>query len=130
MYEFNGWFVLKESVDEKPDRSRIEDLTHRLSGYRWNASRLDIVQLDRQFCLRMTGMMNRNRGESEELHALMDTIAQDLPGSYGLLYEWSDEPDLPSSTGDGAFQVHVLERGGVSRRMDPFLSPPPSVSEN
>lgn len=131
MYEFNGWFVLKESADSRPGfgvgRGRIEDLTRRLTGYRWNASRLDIVQLDQQFCLRMTGLMNRNRGESEDLHDLIGVIARDLPGSYGLLYEWSDEPDLPSSPGDGAFRVHVLERGEVSRRTDPFLSVPPSA---
>jgi len=133
MYEFNGWFVLKDA-DGQPGfavgRSRIEELTRRLSAYRWNASRIDIVQLERQFCLRMTGMMNRNRGESEQLHALIDVVARDLPGSYGLLYEWSDEPDLPAPSGSGAFQVHVLEHGRVSRRADPFLSAPQPPLEN
>lgn len=66
-------------------------------------------------------MMNRNRGESQELHELLGVIARDLPGSYGLLYEWSDDPDL-TATGDGDFQVHVLEAGVVSQRADPFLS--------
>lgn len=128
MYEFNGWFVLRESADHKPgvgaNRTRIDALARRLSGYQWTASRIDIVELDRQFCLRLTGMMNRNHGQSQELHDLMTAIARDLPGSYGLLYEWSDEPDLATSPSDGDFQVHILERGTVSRRVDPFLSSP------
>jgi hypothetical protein len=138
MYEFNGWFVLKESAEPKPgigaERARIDALTDRLSHYRWSASRIDIVELDRQYCLRLTGMMHRNRGQSRELHELIDVIAHDLPGSYGLLYEWSDEPDLnepasaasaqAGSPNEGAFHVHVLEHGVVSERADPFLSVP------
>ena len=137
MYEFNGWFVLKESADPQPGigaaRAPIDALTDRLSHYRWSASRIDIVELDRQYCLRLTGMMHRNRGQSQELHKLIDVIAHDLPGSYGLLYEWSDEPDLdrpaPASApaappNDGTFHVRVLEHGVVSERADPFLSVP------
>jgi hypothetical protein len=128
MYEFNGWFVLRESAGHRTglgaDRGGIDSLARRLADYRWTASRIDIIELDRQFCLRLTGMMNRNRGESQELHSLIASIARDLPGSYGLLYEWSDAPDLSGTPGDGDFQVHVLERGTVSRRVDPFLSPP------
>lgn len=126
MYEFNGWFVLRESVDHVPgagaNRAPIDVVARRLADYQWNATRIDIVELDRQFCLRLTGMMNRNRGESQELHDLLKAIATDLPGSYGLLYEWTDEPDRAGAP--GGFEVHVLERGTVSRRADPFLSPP------
>ena len=134
MYEFNGWFVLKESADHKPgigaNRTHIDALARRLSDYRWTASRIDIVELDQQFCLRLTGMMNTDRGESQELHELITDIARDLPGSYGLLYEWSDEPNLSASWGAGAFRVRVLERGRVSRRADPFLSPAMSALDS
>lgn len=59
MYEFNGWFVLQESaadpVTVSVRRERIAEVSKRISDYRWSASRIDIVELDRQFCLRLTG---------------------------------------------------------------------------
>jgi hypothetical protein len=133
MFEFNGWFVLKESAPDqqsgKVRRERIDAVTERISQFRWNTSRIDIVELDRQFCLRLTGMLHRNRGQSQELHDLLTGIARDLPGSYGLLYEWSDQSDL-AAAGAGQFQVHVLEAGVLSHRPDPFLSATDSPAQS
>jgi hypothetical protein len=134
MYEFNGWAVLKVSAAEKPDgaigRARIAEWTSRLSKYRWTGPHIDIIDLDEQVCLRAAGMLNRNRGESDDLHELFADIARELPGSYGLLYESYDEADLSEPPGEFAFRVLVLQKGMVSVRLDPFLSPTMPLLEN
>ncbi|MGH3852033.1 MAG: Imm7 family immunity protein [Pseudonocardiaceae bacterium] len=48
-------------------------------------------------------------------------LSAQLPGSWGILYERSD--DMPNPPDPTEFRVRVLARGQVSERKDPFLSP-------
>ena len=65
----------------------------------------------------------RPHGDVAVLDVLLDFVASRLPASYGLLYESSDEPDMPEPPGAGAYTVRVLEAGVVRQHLDPFMSP-------
>ena len=79
--------------------------------------------------LNLDGLVNRRRYEADELDGLLDHICKRFPGSYGLLYDRSDnDPDFPG--GPNAFRVRVMARGRLTTRQDPFLSPVQPVIED
>lgn len=124
MYLFHGWFVLSESPLESEDdvlRPLVGELQGILSGFIWHNATADLHRFNGQDFLTITGLRNRPLQEAKDLEYVLGWLAEHLPGSYGLLYEWSDY--MPVPPGPGAFRVRVLARGTVSERLDPFLSP-------
>ncbi|WP_328614628.1 immunity 7 family protein [Amycolatopsis sp. NBC_00355] len=71
---------------------------------------------------------NRPAALGTDLTGLLDFVARRFPGSWGLLYERSD--DLERPPGPGAFRVRVMARGRLVTRLDPFLSPVNPVIED
>lgn len=124
MHEFNGWFRLHDSPyeDEFAELdAAVADLRARIESLHWSSAQARIVRVNGEYCLVVTGLINRVRQEKRELDALIDFVGTRFPGAYGVLYERSGDPDpeLP----DGAFSVGVMARGRFSRHADPFLSP-------
>lgn len=124
MFEFHGWFALAESPEEADAGSLhegVEEVRSRLDQLRWPTAEAEIKLLNGEYFLVVHGLVNRLRHEHADLERLIDFVAIRLPGSYGLLWRRSDEQSVPP--GAGAFDVVVLARGAVQRRLDPFLSP-------
>lgn len=131
MYEFHGWFALAESTEESDTGTRAEgvaDLEQRIAGIDWATGAVGLGALNGEYYLRVDGLMNRMRDEAEDLDALLLWIAERFPGSYGILYERSDE--MPNPPGSGAFRVRRLARGRIDIAADPFLSPVNPVIED
>ncbi len=126
MYEFHGWFGLADSTGESDTGSlgpSLVELRARLVGLGWATARAELHVLNGEHFLNVDGLVNRRRDEAMELDKLLGFLAERLPGSYGLLYERSDEDDMPTPPGPGGFRVRVLARGRIVERLDPFLSP-------
>lgn len=125
MYEFHGWFVLAETAEAVAATGSvgalIENLRGRLALFSWYYASADLQQLNGQYVLNVTGFLNRPWQEARDLEMLLGWFAEQLPGSYGLLYELSDY--MPVPPGPRAFGVRVLAGGRVVERLDPFLSP-------
>lgn len=127
MYQFNGWFELCERTDgEEEDVTLIPALAG-LAGLvdrlRWPTGNADMVSYNWCHYLRLTGVAQRRRGpEADDIDSLLNFISIKLPGSYGLLYERSDE-DPDRMPNPDLFLVRVMARGVVQTRLDPFLSP-------
>jgi hypothetical protein len=124
MYEFHGWFGIAESTEEADAGGLAEgvtDLRDRISGINWATGRVELVVFNGQYFVIANGLMNRRRDEARELDGLLGHLADRFPGAWGVLYERSDDLDVPP--GQGAFRVRVLARGGIQTRLDPFLSP-------
>ena len=127
MYQFNGWFELCERTDGEdedvtllPALAGLAALVDRL---RWPTGNADMVSYNWCHYLRLTGVAQRHRGsEADDIDSLLSFISVKLPGSYGLLYERSDE-DSDRMLGPDLFVVRVMARGTVQTRLDPFLSP-------
>ncbi|MFB7663241.1 Imm7 family immunity protein [Kitasatospora sp. NPDC056138] len=131
MYEFHGWFGIAESTEEADAGALsegVQDLRERIAGIQWATAEVRLTDHNGQFFLNLDGLVNRRRDEAEEVAALLDHVAKRFPGSWGLLYERSD--DLVEPPGPGAFRVSVMARGTVTERLDPFLSPCSPVIED
>jgi hypothetical protein len=131
VFEFHGWFGLAETAEESDAGAlarRIEELRSRLAALNWPTASAEIVVLNGEYFLRMSGLINRVRHEARDIEEILGLIAEHLPGSYGLLWRRDDEQAVPP--GPGAFVVTVLAKGQVYQRLDPFLSPTRLVIED
>ncbi|MCC3767760.1 immunity 7 family protein [Streptomyces sp. UNOC14_S4] len=131
MYEFHGWFGIAESAEEADTGSLSEglaDLRGRISGIQWATGEAQLSVHNGQHFLTVNGLVNRRRDEARELDGLLGYVADRFPGSWGLLYERSD--DFTDPPGPGAFRVRVMARGEVRVQLDPFLSPCRPVIED
>jgi hypothetical protein len=131
MYEFHGWFGIAESPEEADAGTLEEGVTELraiIGRIDWSTAEATLKILNGEYFVRADGLVNRRRDEAEELDALIHFIARRFPGSWGLLYERSDDMDFPP--GPGAFRVRVMARGEVRDRLDPFLSPCRPVIED
>ncbi|EPD89845.1 hypothetical protein HMPREF1486_06156 [Streptomyces sp. HPH0547] len=131
MYEFHGWFGIAESPEESDAgslESGIGDLRAKVAQTDWATGELSLQVRNGEYFLVANGLVNRRRDEAEELHALLRYVATRFPGSWGLLYERSS--DMEDPPGQGGFRVHVMARGELYVRLDPFLSPVSPVIED
>lgn len=123
MYEFHGWAAIRQSPQEEDvDRSwEIHTtLQEHISVLDWTPGALDLRFVNGADHLWLAHFYNHRPAGTWDPVELFQYVARIAPGSYGLLYIWDDEDR------DGfqnQFQVYVLARGEVYRRMDPFLSP-------
>lgn len=131
MFEFHGWFVIKETLEDRFEDNTtqiISDLRSLLNPLEWASGAFDLKPFNGMYCLNITGHANRPRRYHQDIDQLLNFLAQKTPGSYGLLY-WRDDED-DSSPGRTNFHVRVLARGTIVDRFDPFLSPAvPTIEE-
>jgi Immunity protein 7 len=131
MHEFQGWFSLAESTEESDAgtlQSAVDELAERLHELDWATGSAQLLVLNGEYYLRLDGLVNRMRDEATDLDRLLNHIATRLPGSYGILFERSDE--MPFPPGPDAFRVRCMARGQILTRLDPFLSPCNPVIED
>jgi hypothetical protein len=124
MYEFHGWFGLAETTSEADAGGLVgalDDLRPLLGWFTPPQSLAEVRALNGQYFLWVNGLLNRPRDEEGAVDDVLSFLAKRLPGSWGLVYDRSDDwSDPPRSN---AFRVRVLARGRVTIREDSFLSP-------
>ncbi|RSM46041.1 hypothetical protein DMA12_12205 [Amycolatopsis balhimycina DSM 5908] len=131
MYEFHGWFGLAETpeeIEEEKFDGLLAELRVKISGIDWSSGEAELKVFNGLHFLLVNGVPNRRRDEERELTELLEYVARRFPGSWGMLYERSDDMDTPP--GPGAFRVRVMARGELHERLDPFLSPVRPVIED
>lgn len=88
----------------------------------------DLTRLRKKRVSNRTAEKNRIQKRAEEIINLYQFIADQAPGSYGLLYTRDDE-DIEGY--DNEFRVFVLARGIIQQKEDVLLSPfVPIVEDN
>jgi len=148
MFEFHGWFTIRESPEWMEEGSRegeiVEALQALINSFDW---RLGVIEQDGSSgfepdpnatirlgymngaCfLNLHGNKNHRSDRWPDIQTLLDHICREAPGSYGLLSWRDDEGEVPA--GANNYQVMVMARGSVTTRLDPFLSPTVPVVEN
>ncbi|WP_328443023.1 Imm7 family immunity protein [Amycolatopsis sp. NBC_00438] len=134
MYEFHGWFGISENAEDGDSGTLddgLRDLRARIEALGWDGVPSAAASLDVHngtYFLIVNGAPNRPAALGTDLTGLLDFVARRFPGSWGLLYERSD--DLERPPGPGAFRVRVMARGRLVTRLDPFLSPVNPVIED
>jgi hypothetical protein len=131
MYEFHGWVTIHETTAEI-DAGNLEGIIGNIQGYisklSWSSGLLKLYPANGMYHLAVGGCLNRKTSEAEDLLQLYRFIAEQAPGSYGLLYTWDDE-DIEGY--DNEFRVYVLARGNLQLKKDIYLSPcVPVVEDN
>lgn len=131
MYEFHGWIKLAESTSDYDVgglERKCEKLRLRLDKLNWPSGRAEVLLLNGFYTLTLHATPNRRRSESIELDELLNIVAIDFKGAYGLVYEYDEQIETPG--GRGVFSVKVIRRGMCELRLDPFLSPTAPVAED
>ncbi len=135
MHEFHLWVGLSDSPEETDDEAVarvVEQVQARITAAaaQTGSAHFDVSRLNGQWFLTATGWVNRRTGRAESalLDEIVDAVARQLPGSWGLVYERDDE--MPEPVGPNAFRVRRIARGAVTDIADPFLSPcAPSIED-
>ncbi len=123
MYEFHGWAAIRETVNEiNEDHLNIiiENIQLFISNLNWSNGLLKLYPANGNYYLSLGGFLNRKTAEATEIMELYQFIADQAPGSYGLLYTFDDED---TEGYDNRFKVFVLARGKIIQKEDVFLSP-------
>lgn len=123
MYEFHGWATIHETTAEADAGSLeliIKNIQSFISELNWSSGLLKLYPANGNYYLSVGGFLNRKTSEAGEVIKLYQFIADQAPGSYGLLYTRDDE-DIEGY--DNRFKVFVLARGNIQLKEDMFLSP-------
>jgi hypothetical protein len=123
MYEYHGWATVRESAEDEDNAAILAiagRLRTRIRELAWASGILDVRTVNGKIQLWAAGCTNHRGAEAREILELFEFIASLAPASYGILYVWDDEDENGYYN---VFQVWVLTRGRVFRRLDPFLSP-------
>ena len=124
MYELHAWFGLAETASEGDVGglgSAVDALQPILARFVPPQAIAEVRSLNGDYFLWVNGMQNRPRDLEGAIEDLLGALAERLPGSWGIVYDRSDEWFDRSLA--NAFRVRVLARGNVSVREDTFLSP-------
>uniref|UniRef100_UPI001E350C22 Imm7 family immunity protein n=1 Tax=Amycolatopsis bullii TaxID=941987 RepID=UPI001E350C22 len=117
-----------EEIEAERFDESLKELRKRVSAINWASGEAALKVFNGLSFLTVNGAPNRRRDEERELTELLEYVAREFPGSWGVLYERSDDMDSPP--GPGAFRVRVMSRGALHLRLDPFLSPVHPVIED
>ena len=132
MYEYHGWCSLRWTAGEVDDDAQelrgLELVASFVAQLHWPNGFCTLTPFNGKYCVHLGGVHNTPQGVAGDLNWLFNLVAQELPGSYGLLY-WRDSAD-PAPPGLGNWHVRLLARGSVHERFDPFLSPITHTSED
>jgi Immunity protein 7 len=132
LHEFHAWIGLAQSPGDDDVESLLEagvaQVQDLAAGSVWHDAVFDVRNLNGQYFLTATGLVNRRREEGHRLEELLSLVAERLPGSWGLVYERDDE--MPHTPGPNGFRVRVISRGVITEASDPFLSPCNPVIED
>lgn len=123
MYELVGWIFLSETADASDVgglSSATADLEALLLRLVPPTATARIDRLNGECVLSIFLVANRRRTESEAVEKVLAFVAQRLPGSWGLIYDRTDDAAQYSPN---AFRVRRLARGRFDEFADPFLSP-------
>jgi len=117
MFEVHGWITI---------RYHTHDIDEHKQSTCWLAVKRYVEKFDKSDRIWLIETNGLSSVAISALHnhyqdypiAMMNWVAANAPGSYGLLYVHDDE-----SVHDNAFRVWRLARGHIDELDDPFLSP-------
>ncbi|HXA18391.1 MAG TPA: Imm7 family immunity protein [Thermoanaerobaculia bacterium] len=132
MYSYHLWILLRESTREAEESSLIRKLDQLKAvvaeKLRDVVPEYPIHPLNYEHLLQGSVSHNRRGDSHDRMLSVLAWIADELPGSYGLVYWYDDE--VPGRSFYDGYNVIVIARGSLMHRHDPFLSPVAPVVED
>ncbi|SFT13442.1 Imm7 family immunity protein [Paenibacillus sp. BC26] len=121
MYEHHGWIVLRYHTQDTNEFLQGESY----SKFKKYLEEVDVGKLSnvkRQNGQDSWTISGLDKHYSDHVLDIFNWVAENLPGSYGLLYVHDDE-DFEFEDKSNAFVVWKLARGKLTQEKDHFLSP-------
>jgi hypothetical protein len=121
MFQFHGWAVVRHhthdtnSVEQDQCWLLLENYIRLLST--------QLIQTQRQNGCDSVLIAGQHNHRNEYVIDLFKWIAENAPGSYGILYIRDDEDSKRGYDFTNEFRVWKLCRGILIEQEDPFLSP-------
>lgn len=127
MLSYYGWIEIRESYSEEGESdilmqeiwTTLQTKAEEIQKISFNCS-VETKIMNGEYKLIIFGASNHKRSPWYEILELLEWLAQNSIGSYGLLY-LQDNEDKDGF--DNQFQVYVLKKGILTKQNDPFLSP-------
>ncbi|CAJ1317055.1 Imm7 family immunity protein [Paenibacillus nuruki] len=123
MYQYHGWAVISQSVDDeindKEDHKVLLKVQNYISQMKDNINIIEVKAINGQYHFLITGFSNHKILSKYNPITILRRIGEIAPGSYGILYVYDDEDEVYFNE----FRVYVLTRGYLAEKQDPFLSP-------
>jgi hypothetical protein len=121
MFEFYGWACIRSDTYESDEADN-----RLLTSLREKVGLLEqhniVATVSKGFLNTLTVVGHKNH-RYEAVIDLFRWLAEDGPGSYGLLYVQDDEDHQRDDDYQEVFRVWRLARGTLQELDDPFLSP-------
>lgn len=123
MIEFHGWIVIRESYSEESDG--CFDINNILKGLevvlKLLSSDIEFVIRSKNgmFQLSLFGFLNHKNESFDDLIFVINWIANNAIGSYGLIYVHDDEDDENNQQ----FLIYYLKKGKIFQTKDIYFSP-------
>jgi hypothetical protein len=130
MIETHGWLSIALSTDGEGEYSIINDIKPLLSIVSSICSEqnvIDIRPLNGRYYITITNHPNHKGVEFDRVMMLIEYVATNYTGSYGLVYIRDDED---ANGNDNEFVVYKLIRGKIIKEKDHYLSPCNPVIED
>ena len=121
MFEFHGWASINYDTHDTDTAlqdecwSRVEERVRKLGS--------ELVRMQRYNGCDSLHLGGQHNHRTEYVIDLFRWLAENTPGTYGLLYVRDDEDNSRGGDHGNEFRVWKLCRGSLSELGDPFLSP-------
>ncbi len=120
MFQAHGWCELLLTTDGE------EDPNDALALVQWTEAQIEqtglapglsVKGIGGSFILRCHLVQNRDNGDKQRIHDLLELLGDRAQGTYGLVYFRDDD------SSEYSFDIAVMRRGQVSIDADLLLSP-------
>lgn len=123
MFEFHGWAVLRGTDSWNVGEAQMSAIHQAIDVARSELWKAELRRSGNDLTVVSVHGLTNHRGDRvERLLRLFTIVAEQTPGSYGLLYVRDDE-DPRGLEFENSFRVWRLARGELTELSDPFLSP-------
>lgn len=122
MVDYNGWLVIKESIDGDGEDNidvLINKLSSQIESLKSGNNLFVLKPINGNYFFHCAGFTNHFTEEIKELMLFFQFVAKIAVGSYGLLYLRNDEDKLFYNE----FQVYKVSKGNCILVKDVYLSP-------
>lgn len=126
MYEWHGWVVISSDTfegDEDAEEAvaaQVKAMLEPLNVDTW--AKAEVVVRNGEYWLELSGNVNHANDMPNQIRQVLDFMATEAPGSYGLLWERDDEREHPPAQMN-EFRVTRMARGQITTPKDAYFSP-------
>ena len=123
MFEFHGWASIQHHTKEVDSYQQERCWLALIEHVKALSVTRELIHLQRYNGCDSLHVAGQHNHRSDYVFELFHWVAENAPGSYGILYIRDDEDFNRDGDYSNCFRVWKLCRGQLVEQPDPFLSP-------